>query len=152
MDDSKYCVDLVDGLAQKYPEYNFLIIGRGKYYEIHKVPENVTWIDKFLTHEEIIEYINLSRCGLLLTREDTQGVMTCELAEYGIPVITSDIDVCREICGDLNNVSRIKNEIDNVDLTGVYETLMRGRPYKKQGKFSYANTVKNEEMLITMNW
>ena len=67
-----------------------------------------------------------------------------------ISVITSDIDVCREICGDLNNVSRIKNEIDNVDLKRVYEALMRGRPYKKQGKFNYANTVKNEEKLITM--
>ena len=148
MDDSKYCVDLVDELAIKYPEYKFLIIGRGKYYKIHKVPSNVTWIDKFLSHDDIMEYINQSRCGLLLTREDTQGVMTCELAEYGIPVITSDIEVCREICGDLCNVKRIQNEIERVDLKSVYATLIENVPYRKQGKFSYHNTVKLEEDII----
>lgn len=148
MDDSKYCVDLVDELAIKYPEYKFLIIGCGKYYKVHKIPPNVVWIDKFLNHDDIMKYINQSRCGLLLTREDTQGVMTCELAEYGIPVITSDIEVCREICGDLNNVNRIKNEMDEVDLKSVYGTLIKNVPYKKQGKFSYHNTVKLEEEII----
>ncbi len=148
MDGSKYCVDLVDNLAQKYSEYRFLIIGRGKFYKVHKVPENVVWIDRFLSHEEIMKYIDMSRCGLLLTREDTQGVMTCELAEYGIPVITSDIDVCREICGDLNNVSRIKNDVEQVDLKKIYETLISGMPYEKQGKFSYRNTVNLEEKII----
>lgn len=148
MDGSKYCVDCVDELAKKYPEYKFLMIGRGEYYKIHNVPSNVTWIDKFLNHDEIIDYINQSRCGLLLTREDTQGVMTCELAEYGIPVITSDIEVCKEICGDLCNVSLIENEIDKVDLMGTFEALIEKVPYKKQGKFSYSNTVRLEENLI----
>lgn len=148
MDDSKYCIDLVDELAKKYPNYSFLIIGRGEYYKIHNIPLNVVWIDKFLSHDEIMEYIDQSRCGLLLTREDTQGVMTCELAEYGIPVITSDIEICREICGDLNNVSRIQNKIENVDLKNVYEELIKKIPYKKQGKFSYQNTVKHEEELL----
>lgn len=148
MDDSKYCVDLVDELAIKYPEYKFLVIGRGKYYKVHKIPSNVVWIDKFLSHDEIMKYINQSRCGLLLTREDTQGVMTCELAEYGIPVITSDIAICREICGDLCNVSRIQNETERVDLKNIYETLIKNGPYKKQGKFSYHNTVKLEEDIM----
>ncbi len=148
MDDSKYCIDLVDELAIKYPEYRFLIIGRGKYYKIHKIPSNVVWIDKFLSHDEIMIYINQSQCGLLLTREDTQGVMTCELAEYGIPVITSDIAVCEEICGDLCNVSRIQNKIEKVDLKNVYEKLIENEPYKKQGKFSYDNTVIKEEKII----
>lgn len=148
MDDSKYCIDLVNELAIKYPEYKFLIIGRGKYYRVHKIPPNVVWIDKFLNHDDIMKYINQSRCGLLLTREDTQGVMTCELAEYGIPVITSDIEVCREICGDLHNVNRIKNEMEEVDLKSVYTTLIKNVPYKKQGKFSYHNTVKLEEEII----
>lgn len=148
MDDSKYCVDLVDELAKKYPDYQFLIIGRGQYYKMHKIPSNVVWIDKFLNHDEIMSYIDQSKCGLLLTREDTQGVMTCELAEYGIPVITSDIEVCKEICGDLCNVSRIQNDIEKIDLKKVYETLIKNVPYEKQGKFSYQNTVKKEERLL----
>ena len=149
MDDSKYCVDLVNELAEKYFQYSFLIIGRGKYYDTHKKPNNVTWIDRFLTHKEIRDYIDQSRCGLLLTREDTQGVMTCELAEYGIPVITSDIDVCKEICGDLKNVELISNNLSESDLTQIYNSLLLGIPYSKQGKFSYKNTVEIEESLIT---
>ena len=148
MDGSKYCVDLVDELAKQYPKYKFLMIGRGRYYQRHEIPTNVIWVDKFLSHDEIMNYIDQSRCGLLLTREDTQGVMTCELAEYGIPVITSDIEVCREICGDLCNVSLIKNEIEQVDLEQVFNKLVEMVPYMKQGKFSYERTVKREEDLI----
>lgn len=148
MDDSKYCVDLVNDLAIKYPEYTFLVIGRGKFYEVHDIPSNIVWVDKFLSHEEIMDYINESKCGLLLTREDTQGVMTCELAEYGIPVITSNIDVCKEICSDLTNVRMVPNIISNIDLVSVFRDLLDKVPYKKQGKFSYENTVKLEENLI----
>lgn len=148
MDDSKYCVDLVDELAKKYPQYSFLIIGRGKYYEIYDKPDNVTWVDSFLSHKEIRDYIDQSRCGLLLTREDTQGVMTCELAEYGIPVITSDIDVCKEICDNLKNVKLISNNLKNSDFKQVYTSLLAEIPYTKQGKFSYKNTVESEENLI----
>lgn len=148
MDDSKYCVDLVDELAKKYPQYQFLMIGRGRYYELHNIPANMTWVNKFLSHEEIMSYIDQSRCGLLLTREDTQGVMTCELSAYGIPVITSDIDVCKEICGDLENVAMISNNIDAVDLAGVYEQLLRFGSGIKTKKYSYDNTVIKEERII----
>lgn len=148
MDDSKYCVDLVDKLARKYPQYRFLMIGRGQYYELHNVPDNVTWINKFLSHEEIMRYIDQSRCGLLLTREDTQGVMTCELSAYGIPVITSDIDVCKEICGELDNVALISNEVDSVDLPAVYQKLTFQSDMIKTNKYSYNNTVAKEEDII----
>lgn len=148
MDNSKYGIDLVDGLAQKYPQYSFLIIGRGKYYEIHKVPENVTWVNRFLSHEEIMGYINQSKCGLLLTREDTQGVMTCELSVYGIPVITSDIEVCREICGDLKNVQLVENNVNKIDLTIVYNELINHPIAEKSDRYSYDKTVQVEEELI----
>lgn len=148
MDDSKYCVDLIDNLARKYPEYHFLMIGRGRFYQVHDVPQNVTWINKFLSHEEILHYIDESRCGLLLTREDTQGVMTCELSVYGIPVITSDIEVCREICGELHNVALISNEISTVDLTFVYNKLITNYTTQKSRAYSYSNTVSREECLI----
>ena len=148
MDDSKYGVDLVDKLARKYPEYTFLMIGRGKFYQINDVPSNVTWINRYLSHEEILSYIDQSKCGLLLTREDTQGVMTCELAVYGIPIITSDIDVCKEICGKLNNVSLISNNIDEVDLKETYSCLLKKYSPIKSTAYSYENTVNNEEKII----
>ncbi len=148
MDDSKYCIDLVNELAVRYPMYSFLVIGRGKFYEINKIPSNVTWINKFLKHEEIVNYIDQSRCGLMMTREDTQGVMTCELAVYGLPVITSDMAVCREICGDIENVALIDNDLSKSNLTEVYEKLISNKNFNKTKKFNYENTVRLEELLI----
>lgn len=148
MDGAKYGIDLVDRLAHKYKEFSFLIIGKGDYYKINTIPSNVTWINGVLSHEQIMMYIDQSKCGLLLTREDTQGVMTCELAVYGIPVITSDIEVCREICGDLKNVALIDNDIEKVNLKEVFEQIMKKGPVAKSDKFSYSNTVWREEELI----
>lgn len=148
MDDAKYCIDLVDQFAKNYPQYRFVIIGKGNYYKVHEVPENVTWIDRFLSHQELMDYIDQSRCGILLTREDTQGVMTCELSVYGIPMITSDIDVCREICSDIKNIRMVSNQIETVNLKEVFEELLLGIPYAKSSKFSYKNTVQLEEELI----
>lgn len=148
MDDSKYCVDLVNDLAKQYPQYRFLVIGRGEFYTVHQKPDNVTWVDRFLSHKEIMDYIDESKCGLLLTRQDTQGVMTCELAVYGIPVITSDIAVCHEICDDLENVALVSNDLSRVHLPKVYSEVLTKYGIKKSQKFSYVNTVKKEEELI----
>lgn len=148
MDDSKYGVDLVDRLARRYPQFMFLMIGKGEYYKVHKVPDNMTWIDRFLRHEEIMDFIDQSRCGLLLTREDTQGVMTCELSVYGIPVITSDIEVCQEICEKLDNVSLISNDIESVDLESVYKDILNKNYFRKSDAYSYKNTVNKEEEII----
>ena len=35
------------------------------------------------------------------TRADAQGVMACEMATFGIPLITSNIDVCKEVFKEL---------------------------------------------------
>jgi len=148
MDDSKYGIDLVDELAKRNPQYHFLVIGRGDYYKKHTIPENVVWVDRFLFHKEMLDYIDQSRCGLLLTREDTQGVMTCELSTYGIPVITSNIDVCREICGELENVELIDNDLSKVNLAHTFEMLTGKKKLIKSDKFFYKNTVKREEKLI----
>lgn len=46
-----------------------------------------------------------------VTRRDTQEVWSCELVIYGIPLITSDLPVCREIFGNRNTVEREENII-----------------------------------------
>lgn len=38
------------------------------------------------------------------TRCDAQGVMVCEMATYGIPVISTNIDVNQEILSSYSNV------------------------------------------------
>lgn len=148
MDNSTYCIDLINKLANRYGQYRFLIIGRGKYYEEHHKPDNVEWINHFLSHSEILDYIDQSKCGLMLTRNDTQGVMTCEMAEYGIPVITSDIEVCQEMFGDIQNVALISNDIENLNISEVFLKLISDVPYAKQDKFCYRNTVYIEEQII----
>lgn len=84
----------------------------------------------------------------MLTRRDTQGVMSCELVTYGIPLITSDLPVCHEIFGDLINVSYISNDIDKVDLREIYEKAMTTMENKKILSYNYKNTVEKEEKLI----
>ena len=38
------------------------------------------------------------------TRLDAQGVMMCEMATFGIPVLTSDIDICQELSQVFKNM------------------------------------------------
>lgn len=148
MDSSVYCMDLVCRYAVKNPERKFLVVGKGQWFEHNPIPENVTWINRFLSHDEMLALIDSAKCALMPTRRDSQGVMSCELAVYGIPLITSDIPVCREVFDGLDNVILCKNDPDFVDLDAVVSEVWAKAPFNKSCKFSYENTVKKEEELI----
>jgi hypothetical protein len=47
------------------------------------------------------------------TKLDAQGVMMCEMAYYGIPILVSDLPVCREMLNDFDNVKFIDNNCFN---------------------------------------
>ncbi len=126
IDGSKYCVDLVNGFAKKYPEYRFLLVGNGKFFDYHEKASNLTWINAQLGHEEIPSVLNNSRCALMLTRTDAQGVMACEMATYGIPTIVSDIEICRDVFSCYTNVSFLKNDI-HADLKQTYNNLLTSK-------------------------
>lgn len=118
LDGAKYCIDEVHELATLYPNDSFLVIGSGRFFEVNGKPDNVTLIQRTINHDEMIGYLNASRCGLMPTRQDTQGVMTCEFATFGIPTITSDIDVCHEMFDGFNDVmmasfSQLKTRLDD---------------------------------------
>lgn len=148
MDASKYGVDIVNSLAHNNPTLKFLIIGKGKIFNyIDKAP-NVTWINKTLQHSEMIEYLNQSKAGLLPTREDTQGVMTCEFSAFGLPTITSDIEICHEIFGNLSNVSLISNEKLNINLKEELFNLVNKASGKKEQTYFVKNTTQKEVDLI----
>lgn len=150
MDSSTYCIDLVCKLAERNPNFSFLLVGKGNFFKYKKKPENITWVDRYLTHEEMLSCIDQARCALMLTRRDTQGVMSCELVTYGIPLITSNLPICKEIFGRISNVAYIDNEIENVNLSQVYRDVLSEKRSKIQ-LFDYENTVEKEEKLITMN-
>lgn len=148
LDGSKYCIDIVTDLAEKYPEKKFLIIGKGKFFDYRKKPDNVELVANTVNHEEMRGYLDKSRCGILLTKQDTQGVMTCELAAYGIPVITSDIEVCHEFFENMENVALVPNDADKIDLDAVTAKLCSGLPYKKNRTYFAENTISREVSLF----
>jgi len=147
MDGSKYGVDIVNRLAKQHPDLKFLLIGKGNYFKHNQKADNIEWINRPLPHSEMLGFLDQSKCGLLPTREDTQGVMTCEMAVYGIPVITSDIDVCHEIFGDLENVVLIDNDKE-VDLIPLLNRLCEQVPYQKITKFNREHTMQAEVDLL----
>lgn len=146
LDDSKYGVDLVLELARMNPSKRFLLIGKGRFFDFNEKPQNIRWVNRTLSHEEMLRYLDESRCALLLTREDTQGVMTCECATYGIPVITSDLEVCREVFSGFENVKMISNDVKKVNLDKIYRDIPIFN--KKNKKYFMENTVRKEIELI----
>ena len=70
-------------------------------------------------------------------------IMACEFATFGIPMITSDIDVCHEVFEDFANVGFIRNDLKDADLDAVYATL-KVTPEEVNGKYSLDETVMKE--------
>ena len=143
LDGAKYCVDLVNKLAFMNPEKSFLLFGRGEYFDHNEKADNLIWENRTLNHSEVVKVLNKSRCALMPTRTDAQGVMACEFATFGIPMITSDIDVCHEVFEDFANVGFIRNDLKDADLDAVYATL-KVTPEEVNGKYSLDETVMKE--------
>ena len=123
-----------------------MIIGKGKIFGHIRKPNNVTWIDKFMQHNEILKCIDSAKCALMLTRRDTQGVMSCELVTYGIPLVTSDLPVCREIFEKIPYVAFVNNAIENENLSQIYADVLKEKRAKIQ-KFDYKNTVEKQRRI-----
>ncbi|NLL04831.1 MAG: glycosyltransferase family 4 protein [Clostridiaceae bacterium] len=144
LDGSKYGIDIVTKIAKNNPKYKFCVIGKGKFYRNFEKPENLEWIDKNLTHEEIIDFLNRSRCALIPTRADAQGVMACEMATFGIPLITSNIDVCKEVFEGFENVAFIDNEDEKINIEPILKELQKVTVKQKNEKYFEKNTVVRE--------
>ncbi len=146
MDESTYGIDILVAVAEQNPQYQFCLIGKGCFFNYYKKPANVDWINMELTHEEMRQYLNKSRIALMFTRHDSQGLMACELASFGMPLITSDIGVCNEVFRTCPNVAFLTNE--KPDLSSAVRKL---QPYNRvpEWKAYYAeNTIMKEITLI----
>lgn len=119
LDTSKFAIDLVNKFAFANPDKKFLIVGKGEFFNHYKKADNIERIERYLNQHEIVELLNTAKCALMPTRCDAQGVMACEMATFGIPVITSDISVCRAVLKDFKNVALISNESDGSDLVSL---------------------------------
>lgn len=146
LDDPKYAVDVVNNLAKKNPQYRFLLIGRGDFFNHYPKASNIEQIERYLSPDEIVSLLNKSKCALMPTKNDTQGIMACEMATFGMPTITSNIDVCRIVFDEFPNVAYISNDDDNIDLKDVYSKIDKETP--KVEKYFYKNTILKEVNLI----
>ena len=149
LDGSKYCIDIVNQLAKINPSCKFLVIGKGKYFDYFEKSNNIVLMKKTCTHTEIIELLNQSKCALMPTRNDTQGLMACEMATFGIPLITSDIDVCHEIFDGFTNVEFINNDdIGKENLVEKYNNIMKKNNNIKNDKFFLEKNCDKEIKII----
>lgn len=145
IDSSVYCIDIINNIAKKYKEYNFLVIGKGEYFKYNDKSENIIHINDTFDHLKIIDFLEKSRFALMPTRRDTQGVMACELATYGIPLITSNIKVCKEIFKEFSNVFLVDN--NNIDLKEVIKYFESHEEVRKNDKYFANNTIEREVKL-----
>lgn len=146
LDSSVYCADLILKLAQQNPKLSFLVIGKGSFFNYYGKPCNIHHLNMQMNQIDLIEYINDSKIALMPTRRDSQGVMSCELATFGIPVITSKLDVCKEMLDGFENV-QLMSDTDLLELDLDAE-LRKRHPNTANNKFSFDNTVKKEIELI----
>jgi glycosyltransferase involved in cell wall biosynthesis len=143
IDISKYAIDLVVQFAEKHPECKFHVYGKGTYFNHHKCPDNLTQIDKFLSPWEIPDILNRYKYALSPTYQDTQGVMMCEMASFGIPTIVSDIDVCHEMLDDYPNVHFLSNDNFDCDIADIPSPLN-----KVIDRFAFEKTIGKEIELL----
>jgi glycosyltransferase involved in cell wall biosynthesis len=148
LDGAKYCIDIVTNLARRNPKYRFCVVGQGNFYKFNAKPDNLTLIEKYLNHAEIINLLNQSKCALMPTRTDAQGVMACEMATFGIPLITSDVPVCKEIFREFDNVAFINNDFSDIDITPIFEKITCTQKTYKNRKFFAENTCGKEVELF----
>jgi len=139
LDDSKYAVDLVVQAAINNPEKKFHIYGKGNYFQINEKPQNVTVINQFIQQKDIPELLNKYQFAMMPTRYDAQGVMVCEMATYGIPVITTDFEVCVEMLREFDNVKFVSEDEFSTLKCNDMKSLD-----SKHNKFSPAILIKEE--------
>ncbi len=71
--------------------------------------------------------------------------MMCEMAAYGIPVITSDIPVCHEIFDGFSNVTYIDNRDTDFTLNSYLDRLVISM---KDTRYYMENTISKELKVI----
>ena len=144
LDGSKYCIDLVNKFAFLNPDMKFLVVGKGAFFDHYEKAPNITWMNQTMNHQEIIRFMQKSRCALMPTRTDAQGLMMCEMASTGMPLITSDIPVCHEVFDGFANVALIDNNMADTDLGVILKSMENKIPFCKNEKYYNNKTSKKE--------
>lgn len=149
-DNSKMAIDVVINVAKSNPEYSFHIYGKGDYFKYHEIPSNVSVFYEFIRNEDIPALLNKYRVALLPTRWDSQGVMMCEIATFGMPIVVSDIPICHNMLNEFHNVYYLNNDNPAFDAKKFLESIDPEAKTNKQ-KFNLENTVQKEIAFVLAN-
>lgn len=149
LDGSKYSVDIVNDLAKRHPDLKFLLIGKGEFFDHYEKAPNLKWMNCRLNHQEMIDVLNSAKCALMPTRTDAQGVMMCEMATFGIPLITSDLPVCHEVFDGFGGVGFFSNDaVATCDLNLIYESI---KSFAGKNDRYFMKNTGNKELEILSN-
>ncbi|MNI74287.1 hypothetical protein D3C73_1303640 [compost metagenome] len=75
--------------------------------------------------------------------------MSCELATYGIPLITSNLPICHEIFDGFENVLFMDNDNFNFGFRKAFYGLLNKNEFKKQNNYFSKNTCSKEIELFS---
>ncbi len=109
-DKSVYAIDIVLEIAKQNPEYNFHIYGKGNYFIHNTIPLNVKVFPHYFTPLELSKKLNNYKAALMPSYHDSQGVMACEMAAFGIPLIISKIPATKEMFKAVKNIFYLNNK------------------------------------------
>lgn len=143
LDQSCYALDLVCEFARNNPQCSIDVFGQGRFFEHEEKPKNVTHNPRFVLQRDLPALLNRYAAAIMPTRHDSQGVMTCEMATFGIPVVSSAIPIAQEMIGGFPNVILRDNAdfaapLDSSDLnpgTGGKEKFSPAQLIAKELKF-----------------
>lgn len=145
LDNPKYGVDIVRQLAIEHPALRFEVYGRGRYFSHYPPPANLSWQDTWLDPEAMTGLLSQYGAALMPTRLDAQGVMMCELASFGMPVITSDLPVCREMLAGFPRCGYLS---PGLDLAQELQRLSAAPAGADRSRFAPERTIGRELALI----
>ncbi|MCF6304786.1 MAG: glycosyltransferase [Rhodobacteraceae bacterium] len=146
LDDSKYGVDLVLDLARANPDIDFDIFGKGNLSQVMQYGINVTFDDRFFVQSDIPTLLNGYDFGVLPTRWDSQGVMAAEFAKIGIPLITSDIPIMREMLGGFTNVCFLPNDRFETRIDAALIDELKYQPSPQTDRLFDLETIAQREL------
>jgi len=143
-DNPKYAIDIVYKVAKDNPKFIFHVYGEGTYFDAKEILANLKVFKKFIVQKEIPKLLNKYKYALMPTRLDSQGVMMCEIASYGMPIFTSDIPICHEML-DGFKVAYIQNSIEKVqNLSQLLIQLEALPPQIDRNRFNASHLIGKE--------
>lgn len=137
LDDRKYGADLFVEVARRNPQRNFHLYGKGHTFDNVVLPSNLKIIKRYFLASAMIELLKKYRAAILFTRWDSQGILACEFAALGIPLLASDLPICREMLSAYSNVGFVPNDL-SFDLENELSKLSPAN--KKVVRYTYEET------------